>query len=294
MAKETKEVEKVNIKKYRKRINFETYNTREITEKYVYRYITIEKLIDFLETGELYLTRLDKFEDNLEGMEPYDITELISRTKVAAIKNPNPTIWDTVIKIMKNAKNYLNLLQKKILDRQKHYFVSCWILSDVESFAMWDIYGKSGFAVRFEYKNFIDAIQNSSGAQTHPTSSMDIMVAGNVVYQNFDEIPFKEKDSKLKYKGFRKHLSFNHENEFRVVGMMNEIIDREGLRFKLDGFASLEFEIIANPRLNDFQFEKFQSIISHYSRKQELKESRLKLWLEFRGLNYDTKYPDLG
>jgi hypothetical protein len=51
-------------------MKWETYHTKEINQKYVYRYLTLEKLVDFLETGELYLTRLDKFEDNLENISP--------------------------------------------------------------------------------------------------------------------------------------------------------------------------------------------------------------------------------
>ena len=57
-------------------MKWDTYNTRTINEKYVYRYVTIEKLIDFLSTNSIYLSRLDTFEDNLENIEPYDINTL--------------------------------------------------------------------------------------------------------------------------------------------------------------------------------------------------------------------------
>ena len=50
--------------------------TKNISEKYVYRYLTIEKLIDFLDSNTIYLARLDTFEDCLENIEPFDINGL--------------------------------------------------------------------------------------------------------------------------------------------------------------------------------------------------------------------------
>ena len=97
---------------------------------------------------------------------------------------------------------------------------------------------------------------------------------------------FKEKESLLKFSVFRKHLSFNHENEYRIVGFMNEIIDEPGLRFKLPDLEKLEFTLIANPRLNPFRFDKYKGILSNYSNRHQLTESQLKIWLEFRNMNY--------
>ena len=57
-------------------MNWDTYHTKNISEKYVYRYVTIEKLIDFLVTNSIYLARLDTFEDNFENIQPYDINQL--------------------------------------------------------------------------------------------------------------------------------------------------------------------------------------------------------------------------
>ena len=270
-------------------MNWETYHTKEIQQKYVYRYLTLEKLIDFLETGELYLTRLDKFEDNLENIIPYDINELKVRSGLTEKpQNANPNIpehhWD---KLINDSRNALINLQEKLKTEQKYRFVSCWILSDVESFAMWDIYGKAGFALRFERKYFQKLIKDSIPLQKGLTNKIDLLVAGKVTYQNFDNLTFKEKESKLRFSVFRKHLSFNHESEYRVVGFMKEILDASGLRFKLPELKELQFDIIANPRLNTFQFDKYKGIISKYTEKQQLTESQLKIWLEFRDNDYE-------
>lgn len=36
---------------------------------YYYRYVSLKKLSHFLATKSLYLSRIDKFEDNLEGID---------------------------------------------------------------------------------------------------------------------------------------------------------------------------------------------------------------------------------
>ncbi|MDT0651421.1 DUF2971 domain-containing protein [Autumnicola edwardsiae] len=269
-------------------MNWNTYNTKGIKEKYVYRYVTIEKLVDFLESSSIYLTRLDKFEDNLENIEPYDINELKVRSKTLKIPDDaNPDIsddrWEQIIQENNTA---LKALQKSLHLKQKHRFVNCWILNDVESFAMWDIYGKSGFAIRFERKYFQKLIKESINIQEKPTSNFDIIVAGAVKYQNYDDMLFKEKESLLKFSAFRKHLSFKHETEYRIVGFIKEILDIPGLKFKLPEIQNLKFDIIANPRLNSFQLQQYKSMISKYSKKHPLKESDLKEWLDFKKMNY--------
>ncbi|MGL2966284.1 DUF2971 domain-containing protein [Flavobacterium sp. XGLA_31] len=268
-------------------IRWDTYHTETIKEKYVYRYLTIEKLIDFFRTNSIYLTRLDKFEDNLENISPYDINQLKYFSDVAKPKDANPDIPDsTWEEIFKKNTVKLRQIQSNLLAQQKERFVSCWILNDVESFAMWDIYGKSGFAIRFERQYFQNLIRDSRELQNEPTSKIDLLLAGKVEYQNFEEMLTKEKESTLKYSVFRKHLSFNHEAEYRIVGFLNNTDDETFLRFKLPDLETIHFEIIANPRLSSFQIETYNNIISNYTKVHVLRESDLKRWLEFRNINY--------
>lgn len=270
-------------------MKWDTYHTDGIKQKYVYRYLTLEKLVDFLETGELFLARLDKFEDNLENISPYDINELKVRSGLT--ENPqdaNSNIPDHQwAELIRKSRSGLVQIQKKLQIEQKHRFVSCWILNDVESFAMWDIYGKSGFAIRFERAYFQELIRTSRNNQQGTTNKIDLLVAGKVKYQNFDDMISKEKESLLKFSVFRKHLSFNHESEYRIVGFVKEILKTSGLRYKLPNLESLKFDIIANPRLDSFQFDKYKGILKKYSQKHPLTESELKIWLEFRNNKYE-------
>ena len=185
-----------------------------------------------------------------------------------------------------NSRNRFKELQAYVHQEQKKRFVSCWFLNDVESFGMWDLYGQSGFAIRFERKYFQDLIKKSIVLQTDPTNNIDLLVAGKVIYQNFDEMLEKEEESLIKYSAFRKHLSFKHESEFRLIGFVNNFDNHTGLRFKLPKMENLEFDIIASPRLSSFQFSQFKHILITYAPGHELKESNLKIWLEFRKTQY--------
>lgn len=267
-------------------MEFETHQTEIITNKYIYRYLTIEKLIDFFETSSIYLSRLDLFEDNLENIDPYDINELKLLT-LTKPPNANPIIGETHWEeIINHDKKRLIEIQNNLIENQKKRFVSCWILSDVESFGMWDTYGKEGFVIRFNREYFEKIIKESISIQTEPTSKIDLLVIGKVIYQDFEEMLRNEKESILQYSAFRKHLSFKHESEFRIVGFAHNFENELGLRFKLPDINNLDFEIFANPRFTNFQFQQYKKIIKKYSIQKDLRISELKNFLVFRNLKY--------
>lgn len=267
-------------------MKFETYHTKTLDERYVYRYLTIDKLIDFLDTNSLYLARLDTFEDNLENIEPYDIIELkflISTKPIDASPAINEKKWDEIID---NNKKQLLKIQNNLIEKQKKRFVSCWILSDVESFGMWDTYGKEGFVIRFNRDYFEKIIKESISAQTEPTSKIDLLFVGKVLYQDFEKMLHNEEKSIIEYSAFRKHLSFVHESEYRIVGFTNNVENEIGLRYKLPNIEELDFEIFANPRFTNFQFQQYSKILEKYTKLKKLKNSELKIFLEFRNLKY--------
>ncbi len=271
-------------------MNWKTYKTEGLKQKYVYRYLTIEKLVDFLQTSSLYLSRADCFEDNLEFIDPFDIIELVGQVKLLKVLNNTSTLTEniskeTIASKIHETRENLRQIKNSIKEQQQKIFVSCWILNDVESFAMWDIYGRSGFALKFEQEYFQSLIESSIQLQIEPTSKLEELVVGVVQYQNFDEMHNREKESRLKYSFFRKHLSFNHETEYRIVGC-GEDLNVFGLRFKLPEIGDIEFEIIANPRLNQFEFETYSGILSKYTTKHSLSESELKKWLNFRDIDF--------
>jgi len=242
-----------------------------------------------LKTDSLYLSRLDQFEDNLEGISPFDINELRIRLKlIYKTKNPNQRIpvhqWD---KLIASSKEALNQIKSKLEIIQRKIFVNCWFLGNVESFGMWDLYAPSGFVIRFDRVYFQNLIKKRIIHQSNADLEFESLIVGKIEYQNFDNMLYKEKESLLKYRGFRKHLTFQHEEEYRVVGFLSRPSEKKGIEFNIGSVDDTDFEIFANPRINSNTFKTYSDILQHYTQKHILMESKLKTWIEFRNSNFD-------
>ena len=251
----------------------------------------IEKFIGFLETNSIYLARLDTFEDSLENISPYDIIEITKSIKIINEINPNNFNQDypiTLDGLINSQKETLKKIKDKLISQQKYRFASCWVLNDVESFAMWDMYAKDGVVIRFERKYFEQIIIDSIPYQEFKTEEQSLLAIGKVLYQNFNmqNMLSNEKQLHVKYSAFRKHQSFKHEDEYRLVLFTRNFTNNLGLKFKIPDIESLEINVIASPRLSNFQFNQFQNIINKYSDKIKLKESQLKNFLEFKSLKF--------
>lgn len=268
-------------------MNWDTYNTKSIKSKYLYRYVSLEKMIHFLSTGSLYFSRMDSFEDNLEGVSPNDITQLIINLipvppKEIRSNEIEDSIWENT---QKNRLNKLLQLQKKLKEKQKKYFVSCWFLGDTESIGMWDLYAKDGFLIRFERLSLQKIVKAKVKKQNFNYEDKDLLVAGKVKYQDFEKVAWKNEGVSMVYSGFRKHEAFKHEEEYRFI--IHKLDPPEnGIIYKLDEIDNLDFKIYANPRMSSFTFNTYSNILKKYSLKHELNESMLKQWIEFKNMEF--------
>lgn len=270
--------------KKEEKIDWQTYHTKNIKSKYLYRHVSIEKLISFLNTGDLYFARMDSFEDNLEGVIPYDIVELLANyDDLPSLEERNPEISKEIWKDIENHRaGKLTKLQESLLNRQKERFVSCWFLSDTESIAMWDLYATGGFLIRFDRQYLQGLVKTRKDLQEKiPEDSNDLLVAGRVRYQNFNELHLDEDGKRLKYSGFRKHVAFKHEAEYRFILHKKEY-NSNGVFYSLGDINELEFDLLANPRMEAFTLSTYNDIIKKYNSKFQLKESELKPWLHFK------------
>lgn len=268
-------------------MNWDTYNTKSIKSKYLYRYITLEKLIHFFNTGSLYFARMDSFEDNLEGINPNDIVQLILNLIPVPPKELRSdeiyhSVWENTQKIRFN--NLINL-QKTLNEKQKKSFVSCWFLGDTESIGMWDLYAKDGFLIRFERLSLQKLVKAKLKSQQIDYGDSDLLVAGKVKYQDFEKIAWTNEGSLIKYSGFRKHEAFKHEEEYRFI-IHKSNPPENGIIYKLDEIDNLEFKLYANPRMSSFTFNTYSNILKKYNLKHELNESMLKQWLEFKNMKF--------
>lgn len=148
----------------------------------IWRYFDLSKFISFLLTKELYLTRLDKFQDKYEGELPINdyldnMHELLGR--LSFIKDlKREDMW-----------SFLDIQNKLSL------FANCWHLNSIENFAMWKIYLSSneGVAIKIKIGDLISSIKNPTG-----------LIYGKVNYLDFKKESISHYCNRMKEEGIRK------------------------------------------------------------------------------------------
>jgi len=146
--------------------------------------MSFEKFLGLLCDESLFLTRMDGFVDKWEGVLPETLVN-------ASWKGPNGELMGYVVK-----------------ESRKFFYVNCWHMSDVESAALWHLYGNSPCV----------AIQSTIGSLIGSISDDKTVYIGRVQYCDYDKYnrPPK-KPFALMEPAFLKRRSFDHEKELRIL-----------------------------------------------------------------------------
>lgn len=155
----------------------------------LWRYFTYERLLDLLESEELFFTHLPVFSDALEGL----LTER-SRDRLFHWfyeRNNDPA----------TAHREVELYEK----HQEAFYASCWHMNNAESYLMWKAYGNRGFAVRTTVERAQAAFEPFNGNVT----------GGVVQYVDFErgETPLGNVFNHV----ITKDLPYTDEREFRFL-----------------------------------------------------------------------------
>lgn len=177
----------------------------------LWRYQDFPKFVSLLDSGDLFFTRADKFEDVFEGargfnfqkaaiydkMKPSLTLKVKSQLRATGIENP------TDDEIEKKLKAETEALLKTQENKRKEYFVSCWHANERESEAMWKLY--------ITAKNQGVAIQTTMERLCYSIGKSGFEV-GSVNYISY-EVPLESDAEPIWYK----RTAFRHENEVRVI-----------------------------------------------------------------------------
>ncbi len=166
----------------------------------LWRYLDLAKFLLLLETQSLRFSRVDQFEDPLEGT--FTDAEIEHLRSLDAANAALPSLI---------SESYLRGPQHM----RATAYVSCWRAGKAESMAMWDLYGKGGgiVAVKTTVRNLKEAISESP---------LRIFLA-EVKYVDWSLAPF---DNNTLVMCFRKDSSYEHENEVRAVIWDADIVSR--------------------------------------------------------------------
>lgn len=100
----------------------------------IWRYVEFWKLKDLVQTGQLYLRRADRLDDEHEGLPPFEYERILnlSRYELNDIRERNHDIGS-------------------LAQFRQSFYVNCWHLDIGETATMWARYSKDGVAIVSRY-----------------------------------------------------------------------------------------------------------------------------------------------
>lgn len=231
-----------------------SYHTTHIKEKYLFRFVSLKHLEDFLTNGTVWFSRADKFMDKMECVH---VSDLVG-------KKPD---------------------FERIKRRKFRYLISCWHVADHESLALWDSYATSEedrrrVAICFDRKQLVSYMHDFDVKNHIRFYNSPLFLHGGVVYSNLvtaDSMALSK--AGIKYPAFRKEAAFKYENEYRfVIEQKNEA--ESGFAYMLDDPKYLDFKIIINPLLESEDYIKVGERINELGFWDKHELSALAKWMK--------------
>jgi len=173
----------------------------------IWRYMSIEKFQNMLETNSLHFAKVNSFEDPYEG-----IFSKISR--INQIKRLGGFLGDVDSKNRKRMINHIiNFDDKNDQIYRKILLINCWHLNEHESASMWKIHSneKYGIAIQSTLKRLKNSFDINKNDKIH---------IGTVRYEDYSKYVMPTKNSLWKY--LTKRKSFECESELRVMVLNTE------------------------------------------------------------------------
>lgn len=218
-----------------------------------WRYIDLGKFISFLQTGQLFLTNSQFFDDPFEGSLP---------GKFRGSKEFLKERYD-----LPEASE--EAMHSKLQRYRKHTFISSWHMNNYESAAMWGIYTKSNesIAIQSTYRRLIDTVGQQAAI-------------GAVGYIDYEKDPIPMDDLAIPFLFKRK--SFMYEQELRVIHIdYDEAGKHEDKKMPkavhpidIDTNNLIE-KIYLSPKSHDYLLDLLGELVPDYGVQAELKRSDL-------------------
>lgn len=225
----------------------------------IWRYMDLTKFLDLILNESIYLRRIDKFEDPYEGF----ISEAYQKDLAAQYEEVQQDYW-----ISGDTRDSLHNGHLQALKLMPQYaYASCWYLGDIESAAMWKLYGGTNncVAIRTTIYDLQVAFDESDD------DDLGVMHLRPIRY--VDESSSVDAKNYLKPM-FEKRKSFAHENEFRALYLLrkgyvnlcvptvsnlsntNEEGNKDGITFEIDVHKLIN-QVVISPTADPY----FHSIV---------------------------------
>jgi len=173
----------------------------------LWRYLDLTKFLDLILNQSIYLRRIDKFEDPYEGF--------ISEAYEKDLAKKYERIQEEFL-IADSARDRLHASHLQALKLMPNYaYASCWYLGNIESAAMWKLYGGTNNCVAicttiYDLQVVFDESDDDDLGIMHLRPIRYVDESSPVDAQNY-LTPM-----------FEKRRSFSHENEFRALYLLRQ------------------------------------------------------------------------
>ncbi|QWH92201.1 DUF2971 domain-containing protein (plasmid) [Bacillus toyonensis] len=172
----------------------------------LWRYMDFTKLVSMLSTQSMFFCRADNFRDKYEG-KIFAYTDEIAATSLDRVLKASNLSQQVKNNVLEDVGSIKNMLFAQMDIERTRAFINCWHLNAYESAAMWDLYsnGREGIAIQTTYNRLQKSLNNCE----------EEVFIGKVKYM--DHIKENNFNRNFVEPLFTKRVSFNHENEVRLV-----------------------------------------------------------------------------
>lgn len=200
----------------------------------IWRYMEYFKFEDLIKSSTLYMCRLDRFQDNLEGISPESCK--------------NSILLDDRLDNEKK-KEQIILFNERTLINRKNGFVCCWHLNNNLNSTMWKEYGKgSQDAV---------AIETNTGLLKKSFINKTLPIIFEYI-RYFDE-PFFNQETYW-FPSLFKQRQFEFEKEFRCAIFADNLYNTESTRLKVN-LQNLINKIHLHPNASNEQKTRIEKLL---------------------------------
>lgn len=173
----------------------------------LWRFMDFTKFADLIITNKLYLNRMDCFEDTYEGYLSGFMKDSIRKSYNDLGIPVKKDIYENRIENQKNIRYYA--------------YANCWHKNDYESAAMWKLYASSNESIAIKIN--LNCLKESLILDNNMIENGNVFLdsVNYIDYSKLETYPdnlFKNWKNLL----FTKRMSFIHENEVRIMYLMNK------------------------------------------------------------------------
>jgi len=189
----------------------------------IWRYLTLPKLLDLLDSRKLFFCRASKFDDPFEGAVPKRTEEYLRS-------------WESA-RVSEEVRSKHRAERKRM---RSSMAISSWHMSEHESAAMWNLYGLTheGVAIKSTVDRLTRALPEWPKKGWQGPGAIYI---GKVDYIDYSTAIFDPSQSYLPY--VHKRESFKHESELRAVTLINKAAGEAAASGVTTEFAVTEWGI---------------------------------------------------